>query len=261
MFYEMTGFAPTDRGAHHGPPERPDLATTALFLDFDGVLVDLAETPDSIEVPSDLASLLNALHRAFGGAVAVVSGRAVNTIREFLPEYRGDIVGSHGAERRIGGEIERHPLAETDDVRKIQGVVRSFAALDPAFLVEDKPCGVVLHFRRNPDLYAEAHRFMDSLGGHFPEFRIQPAKMAVEIKPADIGKVSSVRWLLERDPYRGRRPIYFGDDLTDEPAMEHCIEVGGDGVKVGDGETRANHRLASVDEVRGVLAEWAKEAD
>jgi trehalose 6-phosphate phosphatase len=140
----------------------------------------------------------------------------------------------------------------------MQGVVRSFAALDPDFLVEDKPCGVVLHFRRNPDLHAEAHRFMESLGSHFPDFRIQPAKMAVEMKPSDVGKAASVRWLLGQAPYEGRQPIYFGDDLTDEPAMEHCIEVGGEAVKVGEGETHANHRLDSSDDVLETLRDWAR---
>lgn len=260
MFYEMTGFAPTDRGTHHGAPERPDPFGTALFLDFDGVLVELAEAPDAIDVPDDLASLLNDLSERFGGAVALVSGRSSENLQRFLPEYAGDIVGSHGAERRIDGKSESHPLAGSDDVSKIQGIVRSFAALDPGFLVEDKPCGVVLHFRRNPDLYAEAHRFMEGLGGHFPEFRIQPAKMAVEMKPADVGKVGAVRWLLGREPYRGRSPIYFGDDLTDEPAMEHCIEAGGAAVKVGEGETHASNRLDTVEEVRAVLADWAKGA-
>ena len=261
MSYETTGLAPMHSGAHHGAPARPDLASTALFLDFDGVLVDIAETPDAVAVPEDLASVLNALGESAGGAVAIVSGRALKAIERFLPEYRGDIIGSHGAERRVGGQSETHALAGSDSVRKIQEVVRSFAALDAGFLVEDKPCGVVLHFRRNPDLYSEAHRFMESLSGHFPDFRIQPAKMAVEIKPADIGKVQSVRWLLDRAPYRDRRPIYFGDDATDEPAMEHCIEAGGAAVKVGEGDTRADYRLDAVEQVRSLLFEWAKEAD
>ncbi len=259
MFYEMTGFGSTDPGAHHGAPSRPEMSRTALFLDFDGVLVDLADTPDAVEVPPDLSTMLNELSERTGGAVAIVSGRAAGTIEGFLPDFRGDIVGSHGAERRINGESERHALAGSEKVSKIQGVVKSFSALDPDFLVEDKPCGVVLHFRRNPDLYEEAHRFMESLGSHFPEFKVQPAKMAVEMKPADIGKAASVRWLLQREPYKGRRPIYFGDDTTDEPAMEHCIEAGGAAVKVGDGETRADHRLDTVKEVRSVLAEWSRE--
>jgi trehalose 6-phosphate phosphatase len=260
MFYEMTGFAPNDRGTNNGAPDRPDPAETALFLDFDGVLVAIAATPDSIEVPGDLTALLNDLYRVFGGALAIVSGRAAGTVERFLAGYEGDIVGSHGAERRVAGVSEVHPHAGSDDVRRIQSVVRSFATLDTGFLVEDKPCGVVLHFRSNPDLYDEAHRFMESLGSHFPAFRVQPAKMAVEMKPADVGKVASVRWLLERAPYTGRRPIYFGDDLTDEPAMEHCIEVGGEAVKVGEGETHASYRLDSDEQVRAVLAAWAKGA-
>jgi trehalose 6-phosphate phosphatase len=258
MFYEMTGFTSSERGTVHGAPEAPDLATSAIFLDFDGVLVDIAETPDAIVVPDDLGDLLNRLSERTGGATAIISGRAAGTIEKFVPGYEGDIVGSHGAERRIGGgPTETHALAGSEQVEKIRGVVRSFAALDTGFLVEDKPCGVVLHFRRNPDLYSEANRFMESLLGHFPEFKIQQAKMAVEMKPADTGKVGSIRWLFEREPYAGRMPIYFGDDVTDEPAMEHCVEAGGLAIKVGEGETRANHRLDTVDEVRNLLAAWA----
>lgn len=261
MFYEMTGFAPMGPGAHQGAPTRPDLSQTALFLDFDGVLVDLAETPDAVVVPDDLVAVLNRLSERTGGALALVSGRAAGTIEGFLPDYRGHIIGSHGAERRIEGQLECHALSGSDTVQKIQGVVRSFADLDPDFLVEDKPCGVVLHFRKNPDLYSEAHRFMESLVGHFPDFKVQPAKMAVEIKPADIGKVHSVRWLMSRPPFEGRRPIYFGDDATDEPAMEHCIEAGGAAVKVGEGDTHADHRMESAEDVRRILAAWAQEGN
>ena len=260
MFYEMTGSASFERGAPAGAPERPDPSTLALFLDFDGVLVDIADTPDGIDVPETLAALLNELRDCAGGALAIVSGRAKGTIERFLPEYRGDLVASHGAERRIGGETETHVLKDSEQVRAMQGVVRSFARLDDGFLVEDKPCGVVLHFRKNPELSSEAFRFMESLRGHYPEFKLQPAKMAYEIKPADIGKVASVRWLMEREPYRGRRPVYFGDDDTDEPAMQFCIEAGGAAVKVGEGETRADHRIDTVDEVRATLADWAGEA-
>lgn len=261
MFYEMTGFTSSERETVHGAPDMPDLARSAMFLDFDGVLVDLAETPDSIDVPDDLADLLNRLSERTGGATSIVSGRAAGTIEGFIPGYRGDIIGSHGAERRIDGETETHDLAGSEQVAKIRAVVRSFAALDEGFLVEDKPCGVVLHFRRKPDLYSEAHRFMESLLGHFPEFKIQQAKMAVEMKPSDIGKVSSIRWLREREPYAGRRPVYFGDDVTDEPAMEHCVEADGLAIKVGDGETRANYRLDTVEEVRRLLSEWAGAED
>ena len=258
MFYEMTGFAPADRGPVNGEPPRPDMADAALFLDFDGVLVEIAETPDGIFVPEGLVDRLAALHTLTGGALAIVSGRAIEAIDGFLPGYPGDVIGSHGAERRVGGQLDRHPLAGSEEVDKLQGVVRSFAQLDSAFLVEDKPCGVVLHYRRNPDLCSEAFRFMESLSEHFPRFKIQPAKMAVEIKPSDIGKVAAVRWLMDRAPYEGRRPVYFGDDDTDEPAMEWVIGAGGFAVKVGEGDTRADHRLESVDEVGRLLAHWAQ---
>lgn len=257
MFYEMTGFAPSDSNPNLGAPSVPDLARTAVFLDFDGVLVDLAETPDAIKVPADLAQILNRLGDALGGALAIVTGRSVAVIEGFLPDFRGTIVGSHGAERRIDAECDSHPKAGSQEVSVIQGVVRSFATLDPAFLAENKPCGAVLHFRRNPDLFAEAHQFMESLVSHFPDFRIQPAKMAFEVKPGDVSKASAIRRLLDQAPFRGRTPVYFGDDATDEPAMEFCLAKGGIAIKVGEGGTRAGHRIDTPGEVRAILTEWA----
>lgn len=259
MFYEMMGFAPGAHTLSPGVPQAPDPDRTAVFVDFDGVLVDLAETPDGIEVPDDLAPLLNRLGDTLGGALAIVTGRSVATIEGFLPGYRGTIVGSHGAERRIGTDHDTHPKAGSDEVTMIQGVVRSFSSLDPAFLAENKPCGAVLHFRRNPDLFAEAHQFMESLASHFPDFRIQPAKMAFEMKPDDVSKASAIHRLLGQAPFDGRTPVYFGDDATDEPAMEFCLKRGGTAIKVGDGDTRAEHRIGTPGEVRAILADWAKE--
>ena len=256
MFYEMTGFAPADLGPTDGSPGAPRFERTALFLNFDGTLVDLADTPDAIRIEARLSALLGDLRTRLGGALCIITGRPMQAVERHLPGYRGDVIAAHGVERRVAGKLEVHPLAGSDAVERLQGVVVSFARLDPAFLVERKPAGVVLHFRQKPDLFSEAYRFMESISGHFPDFRVQPAKMAVEMKPADVGKVTALRWLMAHAPYAGRTPWYFGDDDADEPAMEWVAAQGGCACKVGDGETHATHRLDSVAAVHDTLAQW-----
>ncbi|MBM9593452.1 trehalose-phosphatase [Roseitranquillus sediminis] len=238
-------------------PDRPDLGRTAIFLDFDGTLVGLAETPDAIDVPADLPERLNDLRTRSGGALAIISGRSVEAIERHLSGYAGDVVGSHGAERRIDGHIERHRLAGSPEVDELKRAVREFADRDEAYLVEDKPAGVVLHFRRKPELQSDAEEFMRELCRDRDDFKLQPAKMAYELKPRDTGKIASVEWLMQRTPYEGRQPCYFGDDDTDEAAMRWVNEAGGFAVKVGEGDTCAAHRLDGVEEVRATLARWA----
>ena len=243
-----------------GADPAPPLGTSALFLDFDGTLVELAETPDAIEVPAGLGARLDALREGMGGALCVVTGRALEAIERHMPEYRGDVIASHGVERRLAGRTESHPLAHSDEVARMQAAARDFARADDAYIVEPKPAGVVLHFRRKPALEAAARDFAEGLLKDHPSFRLQTAKMAFELKPAEVGKVVALKVLAETPPYAGRTPYYFGDDDTDEPAMEWVVEQGGRAYKVGEGESRANRRLDTVSEVHGMLGRWAGQA-
>ncbi len=241
--------------------EVPPFDLTALFLDFDGTLVELAETPDAIVVPAGLGGRLMALRERLGGALCVVTGRAAEAIARHLPGYDGDLIASHGVERRIGGQVETHPLAHSAEVARLRSRVEDFARRDPAFLVEPKPAGIVLHFRRKPELEEAARSFVEDLAAESEGFRIQTAKMAFELKPTDVGKVISLKQIMEHVPYAGRVPWYFGDDDTDEPAMEWVASCGGSAYKVGDGDTLANNRLATVQDVHDILARWAGQGD
>lgn len=259
MFYEMIGFV----AEGHEPAEdclpALDPATVAVFLDFDGVLVSLAETPDAIVVPPDLPRLLSGLHARAGGAVALVSGRAVDTLRRFLPSFPGVVAGSHGAEIDRGPHADRpgiQRMVEPDPARveALQKMVEGFAITDPAYIAEPKPTGVVLHFRRKPELRGQAYHMLEAALADFDGFHIHHSKMAFEVRPDGVGKEFAVQALMAEAPFAGRRPVYFGDDVTDERALDWVGAQGGVSVKVGDGQTCAQCRLNDPSDVRAALA-------
>lgn len=251
MYYEMIGFVP-----EAGAPVRSDVPAfatgeAAVFLDFDGVLVELAETPGAIEVPDKLERLLNALVQATGGAAAVVSGRPVADLRRYLPGFEGVLIGCHGGEIDRGTGTAQTVAVNADDVAHIVTLVEAFAQCDPGYLAEPKPSGAVLHFRKNPDLRGSAYHFLETILHDIQGFHIHHSKMAFEIRPDGVGKDTAVEALLQDAPFAGRRPVYIGDDVTDEPAMALCRGLQGITIKVGEGATEAEYRL---DEVRDVLA-------
>jgi trehalose 6-phosphate phosphatase len=247
----MIGFAPETAGPvlHDVPAFHP--AEAAVFLDFDGVLVELAETPDAIQVPGKLGQLLNALVQATDGATAVVSGRAVADLRKYLPDFSGTLIGCHGAEIDQGAGVEQTVSVDAQAVEHLVALVEAFANCDAAYLAERKPSGAVLHFRRNPDLRGNAYHFLETILHDIPGFHIHHSKMAFEIRPDGVSKDAAVEQVLSQEPFANRRPVYIGDDVTDEPALLHCKGLDGISIKVGEGPTEAAYRL---DETRDVLA-------
>ncbi len=218
------------------PPE-VDPGVTAFFLDFDGTLVGIAPRPDAVEVPAGLPDLLEDLHEAAGGALAVVSGRGLAELEAFLPAFAGALVGSHGAERR---GRERSPAPE--GLSALHSDLRR-AAEAHGLHAELKAQGGALHFRAVPEREQDARAAVEALATAYPGFVVQTAKMAFELKPATATKDAAVAALMAGGPFAGRRPVYVGDDATDEPAMAWVRTAGGLAVKVGEGPSVAALRL------------------
>lgn len=238
----------------------------ALLLDFDGVLVALAPRPDAVRPAARLLPLLRRLHRDFGGAVAIVSGRTIADLERFLPGYPGTLVGSHGAERR-GPEGAPPPETGASDDTGDAAVLAALhddlrrAADEKGLLAEIKTRGGALHFRETPHREADARRAAETLAACHPGFVVQPAKMAYELKPEGAAKDAAVAGLMAAPPFAGRRPVYLGDDATDEAALDWVQARGGLGVKVGDGESVARHRLSGPEAVLDWLERALKEQD
>jgi trehalose 6-phosphate phosphatase len=243
-------------GMSNLPPPRGDLLDgAALFLDFDGTLVELAETPDSIRVSPMLEPMLQRLQRRLGGRLAIVSGRSLADLESHLPASGIAFSGSHGLELRLpgGSALPLSVPAGLDDARER---ARDFAAGNDGLLVEEKPAGIALHFRQAPAMGPSVEDFMAKLARRHG-FAVQRGKMVVELIPLGATKGDALRAFMTEPDFAGARPVFVGDDLTDEHGFTAAVALGGVGVLVGaERLTAAIYRLASV----AAVAEWLGEA-
>jgi trehalose 6-phosphate phosphatase len=230
----------------------------ALFLDFDGTLVDIAERPDAIVVEPDLPAALRRLHEALGGALALVSGRPIATLDGFLATDAFDAAGLHGLEARMGGTL--HPCRPEDHSGLRRGIAWLRETLDaPGIVIEDKGCSVGVHWRLAPDHAALAREAAEELAAELgPDYRIQHGKMVAEVLPARAGKGGAIARFLAEPPYAGCVPVFVGDDLTDEDGFAVVNGRGGASIRVGAGQTQATHRVPSAAAFRAILRHWAE---
>lgn len=233
------------------------LTDTAFFFDFDGTLVELAPTPDSICVPPSLIALLAALRHRSHGAVAIVSGRGIDNIDTFLNMPDLPIAGLHGAERRdANGDTQR---IRFNDARLLR-IERELAVVverHPGMLLEIKGAAVALHYRNAPEREGIAREATERLVADYADaYVLQPGKMVFEIKPKGVDKGRALAAFLNEPPFAGRMPVFAGDDLTDEKGFAVVNAHGGLSIKVGAGETSARARLDSVDALHAQIARW-----
>jgi trehalose 6-phosphate phosphatase len=232
---------------------KPSLTHHAYLFDLDGTLLALAESPDAVVVPPGLPQLLSDLNERTAGAVALISGRSVEALEALLPVPGLALVGLHGLQHRsseTGSTESASPLSRRLDV--FRPIVKAFAAQNPGLLVEDKGAAIAIHYRTRPDLENEVRAFATGVIRGASEYVVLlRGKCVEEIRLAGPDKGDALIAIMERDAFRDRKPIYFGDDLTDERAFMAASQFGGLGVKVGscDWWTSAKARLASCDDV------------
>ncbi len=227
----------------------------AYFLDVDGTLIDLAETPDGIRFDDHVLDLFEGLYRACDGAVALVSGRSISDLDRRIGHVRMPRAGQHGLERRdTSGRLWLHPTPP-DAKRNIREALQPILRRHPGLLMEDKGLTLALHYRRAPRLAGYVHRVMRqmvaSTGG---VLELQCGKCVVEAKPAGVDKGTAVTEFLSEAPFRHRRPVFIGDDCNDEHAFAAVNAAGGISIKVGQGRSCARYRLPDVASVRQWLA-------
>jgi trehalose 6-phosphate phosphatase len=240
--------------ADQAPPSSI-LNGAALFLDFDGTLVELAETPGAIRVAPGLRPLLDRLSRRLDGRLAIISGRAVADLERHLDCSGIAVSGSHGLELRLASG-EGISLVAAGDLSEAREEVSSFAAAVPGLLVEEKPASVAVHFRKAPAEEERVTRFMSDLARR-NGLTVQHGKLVAELRPWGADKGDALRALMNQPEFVGAHPIFVGDDLTDEHAFEAARDLGGGGVLVGPPrETAARWRLADV----GVVSDWLHDA-
>ena len=223
----------------------------ALFLDFDGTLVDLAEQPEAVIVPSGLVDTLGALDKYLGGAIALISGRPIEQVDAFLHPLRLPVAGVHGAERRAGdGTIT---LMSTHPLELVEQAALALAAQHPQLRVENKRGSIALHYRQAPELEALCLQAMQGAVEESPGLTLLRGKMVVEAKPGGASKGHAIEAFLKESPFAGRMPVFVGDDFTDEVGFSTVQRMRGLGVKVGEGASVAWHRLESPASLRHEL--------
>lgn len=215
-------------------PPRDIARRGALFLDFDGTLVDIAPTPDGITVPAGLPGLLTRLVERTRGATALISGRTVETLDRFLSPARLPAAGGHGAElrRTPGGPLEHAATPEVPGAWI--ALAEALAANHPGALFEQKPHGFTLHARGCPPALPGFAEALAELVSADRRFALLHAHMAVEIRPAGTDKGRALASLMRQPPFAGRVPFFVGDDVTDEDAIAAAESLGGRGFRVAD---------------------------
>jgi trehalose 6-phosphate phosphatase len=227
------------------------LDRAALFLDFDGTLIELAESPDAIDVPAHLPDLLGRLSRSLGDRLAIVTGRSLADLERHLPLEGVACAGSHGLEIRLpGGPCV--PVAAPEGMAEARARASDFGSRHPGLLIEEKPAGIALHYRRAPAAEAATRSFAAELAESLG-WTLQLGKMVAEVRPSGASKGDAMIAILAEPPFAGARPVFVGDDITDEAGFAAAAEAGGAGILVGpERPTAARYRLDSV----AALARW-----
>jgi trehalose 6-phosphate phosphatase len=232
---------------------------SALFLDFDGTLANLAPQPDAVQLHRDVPALLARLGAALGGAVAVVSGRPIDAIDRHLHPLILPVAGVHGAQRRGADGIVQS--ISVPDLRAAAVPIEALCRLHPGLGLEHKPGAMALHYRQAPQLEGECLAAMTQALERVDGMMLLRGKMVIELKPRQAGKDTAVLSFMDEAPFRLRQPWFFGDDVTDEAAFECVQSLGGVAVKIGEGETLAAHRLRDPSALLAWLAQAAVRLD
>ncbi len=236
-------------GADIPPPD-----SWALFLDVDGTLIEIADAPDAVHVDDRIGGLLERLRDRLGGAVALASGRSLDVLDRFFSPLELPAAGLHGLERRSAdGSVSRADGAPA--LGPARRELARFAAAHPGTLIEDKSATLALHYRRAAGAESAAREVMEkirtSLGA---AYRVQEGKMVLELKPHRPNKHTVVEDFMEETPFRGRVPVFIGDDITDEEGFAAAQSAGGAGIVVGlehagNRMSNARHGLGGVREL------------
>jgi trehalose 6-phosphate phosphatase len=232
----------------------------AFFLDVDGTLLDIAEAPDRVVVSDRVLTLLADLSVASGRALALVSGRSIADLDRLFVPLELPVAGLHGAERRdAAGRLHRSIV--NGRLGAARAALEAFSGEHPGTLLENKGVALALHFRSAPQAEGAARAAVAGLlPALAPDFVLQEGKCVLEIKPAGASKSRAIGEFMADAPFAGRRPVFIGDDITDEDGFRAVNALGGLSILVGERSgTAATHRLPAVDDVLHWLSACVRE--
>lgn len=233
--------------------------TTALFLDLDGTLIDIAPTPDGVNIPEALPELLNRLQQRLGGALAILTGRPIADVDRLLAPLVPVAAGVHGAELRSIPDGEVMLMTPPIDGEIVRAVTR-VADEHTGALVEIKLASIAVHYRQAPSLGALLEAALARILLDGPDHLILArGRQVLEIVPRQVSKGTALETIMRLPAFIGRRPIMIGDDIPDVSAFEAAVRLGGEGLKVaGEQFSPADASFSDPAEVRAWLGSLAE---
>lgn len=222
-----------------------DTPLCALFLDFDGTLVDIADHPDDVFIPNGLSALLTTVAQRLDGRLAIVTGRSIAALEALMGPVSVAVAGSHGGEFRLAGHADPQALASPLPPAVIE-YLSTFARHNGGLLVEPKPYSIAVHYRRHPEAHERLLDYARQISAEMG-LKLKHGKQVVELTMPGSDKGTAVTRFMQTPPFAGSDALFLGDDVTDEDAFTAIAQIGGGGVLVGPLRPTAAHwRLDSV---------------
>ncbi|RWA77211.1 trehalose-phosphatase [Mesorhizobium sp.] len=227
-------------------PRLPD-GRWALFLDIDGTLLEHAAHPDSVSVSRELRSLLEIIERRLDGALAFITGRSIAAVDHLFDPLKLRIAGLYGLEHRLTPDGQIEAADEPADMAALADEIELELA-SKAVYVERKGPVLAIHTRAAPHLLARATEMVEAALARLPEgYRVIAGNAGVELMPLEAAKGAAIRRFMQLDPFTGRRPVFLGDDTSDENGFDTVNAAGGISIRVKpQGETAARFAIADV---------------
>jgi trehalose 6-phosphate phosphatase len=229
------------------------LPDDALFVDFDGTLAPIQDNPDTVTLAQEISPVLLSISAHLGGGLAVISGRGLADLESRVPRELWRY-GNHGLFHAEPGSslVDKAPATPSNLIADIHAACAKFDGVR----VEPKGPVVAIHYRSAPAIGKALGEALQRVVSHIEGYKLQHGKFVYEAKPLGANKGTTLAEAMLHAPFKGRRPVMFGDDTTDEDAFIAANALGGLSIKVGEGATKAKFRLADVASVHKILKEF-----
>ncbi|MBV8747231.1 MAG: trehalose-phosphatase [Xanthobacteraceae bacterium] len=245
---------PTSIAETSAPTLIPDVEDWAILLDVDGTILDLAPTPRDIRVPPSLRETLERIKMRTSGAIALVSGRTLNDLDGIFAPLKLAAIGGHGAELRPGPEsaVHRSNAQPLDPALRME--LAAIATVGSGILFEDKGYSLALHYRLAPEKGPFVCETVAAISRRASQrLELLEGTNVIEVKHLGFSKGTAVRELMAHAPFAGRRPIFIGDDTTDQAAFAVMPQFSGIAISVRRRVTGVDFHFDTPNQVRAWL--------
>jgi trehalose 6-phosphate phosphatase len=237
-------------------PPRLKPREIGLFLDVDGTLLDIAPRPEAVVVSARLRDDLIAAQRALDGALALISGRRIADLDQLFAPLRLRAAGVHGAEIRQNPQGATRSLANGHFDDTAWDALNRLLSGFPGAYAENKGVSFAIHYPEGTDASALASalsRLMTKIDPGARQLQLLAGREVFEIAPRGLDKGKAIAHFMTASPFRGRAPVFIGDDEIDRAAFDAALALGGLAFSVGVEMPGLSGAFAGPDAVRDWL--------